>query len=227
MQIVDIAGLTPAQLESVTAIYQDAFGVPWEMPAAELPQFARARAGDSHAGRALALLDAGAALGLALSSYLPLSNLLHFKYLVIDAARRNRGLGPLLLEATIAAGETIAQAVGQGGCRGALIEVEIPDSPPPDADRHLRQRRIGFYLRHGAIATGVPFARPPSAPAEEPEWEVMLLPGRGWSGVLDSAARRELGWALMVEGYGSDPQAAWLAEYLDSLPVCGARGAML
>jgi hypothetical protein len=47
----------------------------------------------------------------------------------------------------------------------------------------------------------------------------MLLPGSAWAGgvlrgVLDGATRRDLGRALMVEGYGADPDAAWFAEYL-------------
>ena len=141
------------------------------------PISAWARAGANLLGRAAAIVADGAAVGLALSNYLAESNLLHLKYLAIDPTRRSQGLGAILLRAAAAAGETIAQAAGREGCAGTLLEVEIPDSPPPAADRSLRQRRIAFYERHGALRTGVPFPRPPWAPAEQPDWEVLLLPG--------------------------------------------------
>ena len=63
--------------------------MPWEMPAAKLPDFARVRAGDSMIGRALALLDADAVVGFALCDYLAASNLLHLKYLAVDPTRRS------------------------------------------------------------------------------------------------------------------------------------------
>ena len=218
-------------MDSLTAIYLEAFGVPWEMPAAKLPDFARVRAGDSMIGRALALLDADAVVGFALCDYLAASNLLHLKYLAVDPTRRSQGAGGRLLNAVAAAGETIAQAIGRHGCRGVLIEIEIPDSPPPDADRSLRTRRIAFYERNNALITGVPYPRPPSAPPEQPDFELMLLPGGAWPGALDGATRRDLGRALMVEGYDADPDAAWFAEYLDRIApraaVCDAHGAML
>jgi GNAT superfamily N-acetyltransferase len=217
VQIVDIAGLTPAQLDAVTGIYREAFEAPWEMPVAELPDFARARVGENLLGRAAALVDDGAAVGLALSNYLAEANLLHLKYLAIDPTRRSQGLGAILLRAAAAAGEAIAQAAGRDGCVGTLLEVETPDSPPAEADRRLRRRRIAFYERHGALRTGIPFPRPPWAPAEQPDWEVLLLPGRAWRAPLDGATRRGLGRALLVEGYRADPQAPWLVAYLDSL----------
>lgn len=216
--IVDIAGVTPAQMNAVIAIYREAFEAPWEMPVAELADFARARTAISRLGRALTILEGETAVGLALTTYLAESNLLHLKYLAIDPARRNHGLGATLLQTAAAAGEEIAQAVGRSGCAGTLLEVEIPDSPPPTADRSLRRRRIAFYERHGARRTGIPFPRPPHAPPEQPDWEVMLLPGRAWRGDLDRPTCRWLARALLVEGYGADEQAAWLQAYLAALP---------
>lgn len=217
LQICDIAGLTPEQLAALTAIYREAFEAPWEMPVDQLPEFARRHTRDSLKGRALAVLAGDAALGLALTAYLPESNFLDLKYLAVAAARRNLGLGSRLLQAVAATGEEIALARGRAGCRGTLLEVEIPDSPPLDADRALRRRRSAFYARQGAIATGVPFARPAQAPPEQPDWELMVLPGRAWTGVLDGPLRRELGRALMVEGYAADPHAPWLRKYLDEI----------
>ena len=216
-EIVDIVSLTPAQHEAVKAIYLEAFDAPWEMPADRLADFAHTHTSQGLAGRALALLNGGAVAGLALAGYLTRSNFFDLKYLAVDPHRRSQGLGSILLTAVVAAGETIARAAGRDGCRGTLLEVEIPDSPPPDADRRLRHRRIAFYERHGALLTGVPFARPPDAPPEQPDWETMVVPGRCWDGALSNALRRELGLALMVEGYGNDPTAPWLSDYLDKL----------
>ena len=223
-EIVDIASLTPAQHAAVKAIYLEAFDAPWEMPADRLADFARAHTSQGLTGRALALLNGGTVAGLALAGYLTRSNFFDLKYLAVDPHRRNQGLGSILLAAVVAASETIARAAGRNGCRGTLLEVEILDSPPPGADRRLRHRRIAFYERHGALLTGVPFARPPDAPPEQPDWEIMVAPGRCWDGPLNNTLRRELGLALMVEGYGIDPAAPWLKSYLDriALPDAGA-----
>lgn len=204
-------------MDSVTVIYRAAFEAPWEMPAAELPAFAQARAGQNLLGRAIAIMADGAAVGLALANYLAESNLLHLKYLAIAPACRSQGRGAILLRAAAAAGEALAQTAGRDGCAGTLLEVEIPDGPPPAADRGLRQRRIAFYERHGALRTGIPFPRPPWVPAEQPDWEALLLPGHAWRNILDGPMRRGLGRALLVEGYQVDPQAPWLAAYLDAL----------
>jgi|YNPNPStandDraft_1061719.scaffolds.fasta_scaffold05100_2 GNAT superfamily N-acetyltransferase len=230
VQLVDMARLTADQMAAAVAIYREAFEAPWEMPAAALADFARARDSASTLGRAIAAVEGEEAIGLALSSYLARSNLLHLKYLAVATARRGRGVGSLLLRAQIAAGEAIAQALGRPGCRGVLLEVEIPDGPPPGADRELRRRRIAFYRRHGALSTGIPFPRPDRAPPEQPDWEIMLLPGSAWRAALDGSVRRDLARSLLVEGYGVDEEAPWLAAYLASLeplPACGARKGML
>ncbi len=217
LHIVDIAALTLAQLDAVVAIYREAFEAPWEMPVAALERFARERRGESLLGRGLALVEAETAVGLALSGYLAAANLLHLKYLAVAPDRRGRGYGSRLLQASAMAGESIARAVGHAGCCGVLLEVEMPEGPPPTADRQLRRRRIAFYERQGAIRTGIPFPRPPWAPAEQPDWEVMFLPGRTWSGTLDGPARRHLARALLVEGYHADERAGWFRDYLNSV----------
>ena len=225
-------------MDALTAIYLEAFGVPWEMPAAKLPDFARVRAGDSMVGRALALLDEDAVVGFALCDYLPESNLLHLKYLAVDPTRRNQGAGARLLHAVAAAGETIAQAAGRNGCRGVLIEIEIPDSPPPDADRSLRTAASPSTSGNGALITGVPYPRPPWAPPEQPDFELMLLPGSAWAGgalpgVLDGDDAARSGPRAHGRGLRRRSRcAAWFAEYLDriaptSAAVCDAHGAML
>lgn len=230
VQLVELARLTPGQLAAVVAIYREAFEAPWEMPADALAEFARVRGRASTLGRATAAIAGEEAIGLALSNYLPGANLLHLKYLAVAAAQRGRGVGALLLCEQVAAGEAIARALGRPGCRGVLLEVEVPDGPPPGADRALRRRRVAFYRRQGALSTGIPFPRPPGAPPEQPDWEIMLLPGSAWCETLDGPVRRALARSLQVEGYGVDEEAPWLAAYLASLeprPVCDAREAML
>ena len=82
-----------------------------------------------------------------------------------------------------------------------------PDSPPPDADRSLRTR-ASPSTNGTTLITGVPYPRPPSAPPEQPDFELMLLPGSAWTdGVLPGALDGAIWAALMVEGYGADPDA--------------------
>ncbi len=89
------------------------------------------------------------------------------------------------------------------------------NGPPPTADRTLRRRRVAFYLRHGAVHTGAEVPRPPWAPPEMPEWEIMLLPGAAWAGSLDGAARRDVCRALMVEGHETPADTPWLQTWLE------------
>jgi GNAT superfamily N-acetyltransferase len=217
LKLVHIARLTTAQMDRVTGIYGEAFGAPWDMPAEKLGEFAAERAEGGTRGRAVALLHDDVPVALALTSYLRESNYLYLECLVNDAACRSRGLGGKMLEVVTQAAEEMALTAGCPGCLGTLAEVETLDGPPSTADRHLRERRIAFYLRQGAVPTGVHFARPPWAQLEMPEWEIMLLPGHAWEGPLDGRTRRAMGYALMVEGYGVNANADWLVDHLDRI----------
>lgn len=220
LDVLPFSVLTPGQLDAAVAIYREAFDAPWEWPADKIAGLARPGDGAA-AAYALGLVDGGEAIGLAVASYLPGANLGYLRYLAVAPERRGAGAGSILLDAARAAGEGWARTAGAAGCRGLLAEIEVVDGPPPAADRTLRRRRVAFYLRHGAIPTGVQVPRPPWAPPEMPRWEVMILPGAAWDGALDGRARRQLCLALMVEGYGTPATAPWLQTWLARAETTG------
>jgi len=221
LSLAHMAQLSPAQMDRLTRIYLDSFGESWDIPVDKLPEFVAQRAEGQPSGRALALLRDDVPVSLALTSYLRESNYLYLLCLATDEHHRNGGLGGKMLRAVTQIAEEMALAEGHSGCRGTLAEVETLDGPPPRADRRLRARRIGFYQRHGAVATGVFTARPPWARPQMPVWEVMLLPGRAWTLELDGPTLREMAYALMVEGCHFSPQADWLIAYLDRIHPLG------
>jgi GNAT superfamily N-acetyltransferase len=199
LTLVYIADLDPAQFAIVAAIYREAFEAPWEMPVADLCEFAAARGRSSSTGRALALLEGNEPVAIALASYLRYQNLLYLKYLAVASTHRDRGIGGQLLRLISNAGEEISQMFGLDGCRGTLIEVERPDDSLSVAERDLRIRRIDFYLRNGAVPSGTLFEHPAWAPPEMPNWDIMILPGYAWTGSLDEPSRQALSSFVLAE----------------------------
>ncbi|OQA39721.1 MAG: hypothetical protein BWY52_03070 [Chloroflexi bacterium ADurb.Bin325] len=208
MPILPFHALTPAQLDQALAIYRDAFEAPWEWPVEKVAQLAD-RTIPPSPWQSAALLDGDATVAIAIAKYFTETNLWYLLYLAVDAARRGQGEGSTLLAHMLALGEEQARAAGRPGCRGMLLEVETPDGPP-EATRGLRSRRVAFYRRFAALDTGVAVPRPRWIPPEQPDWNIMFIPGAAWAGVLDAAVRRELVRALIVEGYGAPPDADWL-----------------
>ena len=136
---------------------------------------------------------------LHLLSYLRYQNLLYLKYLAVESTHRDRGIGGRLLRLISKAGEEISQMFGLDGCRGTLIEVERPDDSLSVAEQDLRIRRIGFYLRNGAVPSGMLFEHPVWAPPEMPNWDIMILPGYAWTGSLDEPSRQALSSSVLAE----------------------------
>ncbi len=212
MPILPFHALTPDQLNQVLAIYRDAFEAPWEWPVEKVAQLADRTAPPSPWYNA-ALLNGDATVAIAIAKYFTETNLWYLLYLAVDAARRGQGDGSTLLTHMLQMGEEQARAAGRPGCRGMVLEVETPDVPP-EATLHIRARRIAFYRRFGALNTDVMVPRPPWTPPEQPDWDIMFIPGTAWAGKMDVATRRELAHALMVEGYDIPPDAPWLIEEL-------------
>ncbi len=213
LALVHIADLDPAQLAAVAAIYREAFEAPWEMPAADLGEFAASRGRGSATGRALALLDGDEPIAIALASYLRNPNLFHLEYLAVESTYRDGGIGGRLLRHISKAGEEISRMFGHDGCRGTLIEVERPDDSRSAAARDLCIRRIGFYLRNGAVPSGTLFEHPVWAPPEMPNWDIMILPCYAWTGSLDESSRQALSRLVLAEirgRLGLDPKTCML-----------------
>lgn len=215
--MLSFAELTSSQVAEAVAIYREAFEAPWEWPAERIAGLGAECAAPDSRCRALALVDGGAPVALAVAQYLPGGNVWYLCYLAVTASRRGGGLGSRLLTAVLPLGEAFAAAAGAAGCLGTLIEVEQVAAPPPDADRAQRIQRIAFYRRHGAVDIGAAVPRPLHASPAMPDWDILLIPGRGWAGRPERAAVRSLCRSLMVEGYHIAPDSPWLTAYLAEL----------
>lgn len=214
--LVPFHGLTAAQLDGVVAIYEEALAAPWEWPLERLREIARTPGARFWA---MAALEGDDPVGFIINEYLPVGRLWYIRYFAVRADLRGQGWGSRILAASLPRGEDAALQHGHDGCTGALIEVVAIAGLPPGAARQMSIRRQEFYRRHGAIATGAQYPRPPDAPAEMPDFDLLFVPGRAWDGRLDNAFRRSLVRSLVVEGYEAPESAAWLqaalARYAD------------
>ncbi len=126
------------------------------------------------------------------------------EYFAVDSTWRNQGIGSRFL-----AQVTEELRSGQTPPDGIVFEVEPPNHAVCEEQR-VRQRRIGFYQRNGAVV--VDCATTYRAPNLEQEGTVpywlMWLPLRPKVGRLDGDLLRRTVAAILTESYelaGDDP----------------------
>lgn len=217
--LVPFHDLSGAQMAQVVGIYEESLAAPWEWPSERLYELARNPDGTLWA---MAGLEGDVAAGFIINEYLPGGRVWYVHYFAVRDDLRGQGWGARMLAAALPYGEAAAQAHGHPGCLGALLEVETVEGPPPDADREQRVRRQRFYRRLGALDTGAHFPRWPWAPADMPDFDLLLIPGSGWNGKIDDSLRHRLIHSLLVEGYATAEDEPWLvaalAPYAEAAP---------
>jgi len=88
--------------------------------------------------------DVGEVLGFATTQLLAPLGVHHLGYLAVAPAGRNRGVGTSLLR-------HVLERARVDGAGAVVLEVEDPDETDDPEERVLRERRIGFYTRVGAV----------------------------------------------------------------------------
>lgn len=210
--LAPFSALTEAQLDRVIAIYEEALAAPWEWP----PALLRGLSEEHRETRwALAALQEGDPAGFIVVEYLSGVRVWYIRYFAVRADLRGQGWGSAILTEVLDAIEGAAAPEAGAGSRGVMLEAEAMERGLPDAERAVRARRQAFYRRHGAVVTGARAPRPPDAPAAMPDFDLLFIPARPWTGSPDRALRRELARGLAVEGYGAPGDAPWLAAELD------------
>ncbi len=212
--LVPFHKLSEPQVAELIATYLDAFEAHWEWPPSQILELVRAESGRFCA---VAALDDETVAGFIIAEHLSGGNLWYIHYLAVRPELRSQGWGTYLLTSSMRSGEEAARRSSRDGCIGAAMEVEAVDGPPVDADREQRVRRHVFYRRQGALPTGVLVPRPPWAPPEMPDWDVLVIPMSAWQGRIDAAFCRTLLRSVLVEGYGFSEDAPWLAAALAAL----------
>jgi GNAT superfamily N-acetyltransferase len=138
------------------------------------------------------------------------------KFIAVREDIRGKGYGPILLQDAIE--QLRADGVRATGWPylGLVLEVERPETAENVQDRQLRERRIQFYRRNGAIMIeGVDYIAPPVA-AGQPSlpFHLMVLravPKYGMQRWLRQNAVK----ALLVEGYGEGPDSWFVRHALE------------
>jgi GNAT superfamily N-acetyltransferase len=160
------------------------------------------------------------ALGLAFYGYFRHTRLGFLYYLAVQPDLRGRGLGAWLLRKALEMLPQDAAATGGEPPRGLVWEVERPVDASTPADRDMRQRRINFYERSGALLMkGLDFLAPPlgeNLPAVM--YHVMFLPAPGFA--EDLSARpflTDILDTILLNGYGVDKEDEYYRNALKRL----------
>jgi ribosomal protein S18 acetylase RimI-like enzyme len=139
-------------------------------------------------------------LGLALVSQFTDFPAAYLEYLAVDPSARNAGIGRRILD-------YLRHDLANGGrpdVKGVIFEVERPEDAKDDAERELRERRIVFYQRAGAVLVdGAKNYHAPSAIDDGMLYYLLM-----WLPVIPGAQQpagtrlRACVTAILAEGYG-------------------------
>ncbi len=202
--------LAPGEARVLRAIYEASF------PPSEREEFGGVLASAAAGSRALFVARlAGEPVGLAAVRMLSTPDKVgYLEYLATAAHLRSRGIGGRLLRHLI---ETL-----RGGQQASALAFEVESvehGPPEEAD--IRQRRIAFYLRHGAaIVECAPRYRAPNlAGRGVVHFSIMWLPLDGQALPPSGERLRALVRAMLTQGYGLPADHPLLLAVLDDL-VC-------
>jgi GNAT superfamily N-acetyltransferase len=203
---------TPLGREAL-AIYEQAF------PEAERDAVANIAASLENANPAMevahfhALVEQGEVVGFSYFSTYKQYYLGYLKFIAVRADLRGKRYGPLLLQDALQQLRADGRRATGWPYLGLVLEVERPETADTDQDRRLRERRIQFYRRNGAVMLeGVDYVAPPVASGQPSlPFHLMVLravPKYGMQRWLGPSAVK----ALVVEGYGEDP-GSWFVRH--------------
>ncbi|SDS86135.1 GNAT family N-acetyltransferase [Actinoplanes derwentensis] len=181
MELIPAVELDGPQLSATEAIYRDAF-----------PAELRAPLDDLLADDMLVLLVDGRPAGFAVTRRLGPTGWVFLRYFAVHDRGTGRGSAMWRL---------LCAYWADAGCTRILLDVEDPDETGIDADEQLiRQRRIVFYERLGAVLLPVRDYRP-TQPGGHPH--PLRLIAASWDG--SEASVRDQVLAVYRYRYGIGP----------------------
>lgn len=140
----------------------------------------------------------------------------YLKFIAVRADIRGKGYGPILLQDAI-------QQLRADGIRatgwpylGLVFEVERPETAENEADRLLRERRIEFHRRNGAMMIEeVDYVAPPVS-VDQPSLPFHLMVLRAVPKYrMQRWLRQKAVKALLIEGYGENPESWFVRHALE------------
>jgi GNAT superfamily N-acetyltransferase len=205
------------------ALYEAAFPEVERVPTATLAEGLRAAAARESSAEATvphfwAARDGEQLLGLALFTSYREPRLGFLDYMAIQPAARNRGLGSALFGAVAGQVSRDLSAPGRPAL-GLAFEVDRPQDASDPAERRLRERRIGFYERNGAVLLPqVDFLAPPLWDGAPPvPYYLMYRPADAGAPAPDRALLEAIVVTALVHAYELSPDDGYVTHALASL----------
>src|SRR5262245_25588555 len=163
-----------------------------------------------------ALVDDGAVVGFTLFSSYKQYYLGYLKFIAVRAELRGKRYGPILLKDALRQLRVDGRRATGWPYLGLVLEVERPETADNEGDRALRERRIRFYQRNGAVMlANLDYVAPPVAPGQPSlPFHLMVLRAVPKYG-MQRWLRPKAVTALLVEGYGEDPDSWFVRHALD------------
>ncbi len=164
-------------------------------------------------------VQAGRVAGLSFYGYYGPARLGYLGYLATRPEIRGQGLGAWLLGETLRSLPADARRLGGPRPLGLCWEVERPEDADTPAARLLRERRIDFYRRQGAVLLDdVQFRAPPmGAGLPSLAFHLMFMPLPGERMGLEPALKRAIVDAILLHGYDLERDSPYYLAALAAL----------
>ena len=156
--------------------------------------------------------------GISIYSYVKNARLGFLYYLATQPELRGKGLGGWLFKKTAELCQEDALSLGGKSALGLVWEVERPDHGKNYEEQTLRQRRIIFYQRNGAILLeDIDLVAPPLSEGLPPvSYYLMFLPTPGSSPVIDQGLKMSILDVILIHGYGLEPDSVYYQKAMKS-----------
>jgi GNAT superfamily N-acetyltransferase len=214
--IRSVTGLDTPLGQQVVRIYEQSFPEAERDPVEDITANLRNADPDMELTRLRALVEQDEVVGFTLFASYKDYYLGYLKFIAVRADIRGKGYGPLLLQDAIQQLRADGRRATGWPYLGLVLEVERPESAESEADRRLRERRIQFYRRNGALMfDDVDYVAPPVAPGQPSlPFRLMFIRAVHKYG-MQHWLRRKAVQALLVEGYGESPDSWFVRHALE------------
>jgi GNAT superfamily N-acetyltransferase len=206
---------TPLSREAL-AIYEQAFPESEREPLESIAASLKQADPDTAVSHFRVLIDEGAVVGFTYFSSYKEYYLGYLKFIAVRAELRGKRYGPILLKDALRQLRADRRRATGWPYLGLVLEVERPETAENEEERALRERRIRFYQRNGAVVIeNLDYVAPPVAPGQQSlPFHLMVLRAVPKYG-MQRWLRPKAVTALLVEGYGEDPDSWFVRHALD------------
>jgi len=211
-----IHNLESPEGKAVLAIYEQAFPEAERDPIESIADSLTNPDPKTEVAHLRALFDRGGVVGFAYFASYAEYYLGFLKFIAVRADIRGKGYGPILLRDALRQVRADGRQMTGWPHLGLALEVERPETADNDQDQQIRERRIQFYRRNGAVLLeGIDYVAPPIAPGQPSlPFHLMFLRAVPKYGV-QRWLRPKAVKALLIQGYGETPDSWFVRHALE------------